>query len=256
MGLVASDGRTLSQRVKEQGARGETAHALLDECLTEAGLDIADITDICVGVGPGSFTGIRVCAALAQGLAFAGRLPLYPFSSLAALTISAIGPVTVAQESVVAAIAANAGRYFVRYSLPPGIAEEPVSGSTVPQSGSDGVGNGGDSKSRECLVAASEAVALGTPGVLLVTSGNVPDRERLVPAFGRWLRFEEGVDFGAIARMAKGRKPVLDGVLRPNYLMASAAEDKRRADAAAGTVPLGGVAPQGGDAPQGGVARP
>ncbi|MEO7424311.1 MAG: tRNA (adenosine(37)-N6)-threonylcarbamoyltransferase complex dimerization subunit type 1 TsaB [Fibrobacteria bacterium] len=232
VGLVASDGRTLSKRVKEQGARGETAHALLDECLAEAGLDIADISDICVGVGPGSFTGIRVCAAMAQGLAFAGRLPLYPFSSLYALEV---GAVSATQESVVAAIAANAGRFFVR-SL-------------------DAAGTVGAPILRERLLSAEDTMALGGRGVLLVTSGNVPDRERLLAAFGRWQRFEDGVDFGGIARLAKGRSPVLDGVLRPNYLMASAAEDKRRAEGTAGSVPRGGVAPPGDGAP-GGVVRP
>ncbi|HKP96613.1 MAG TPA: tRNA (adenosine(37)-N6)-threonylcarbamoyltransferase complex dimerization subunit type 1 TsaB [Fibrobacteria bacterium] len=204
LGLVDSRGRTLACRLKDQGARGETAHDLLDECLAEAGRDLAAIADICVGVGPGSFTGIRVCAALAQGLAFAKRLPLYPFSSLAALAESA-------PPGAVSAIAANGGRYFARWR-PPG------DGAPAP------------SGSREALVTVDGLQALGVPGTVLVTSGNFPDRERLRPAFSSLERFEERADFGNIARMAHAGTPVSDGVLRPNYLMASAAEEKRRAE--------------------------
>ena len=37
------------------------------------------------------------------------------------------------------------------------------------------------------------------------------------------------MDFGKVMRLAKTAAPVTDGVIRPNYLMASAAEEKRRA---------------------------
>jgi tRNA threonylcarbamoyl adenosine modification protein YeaZ len=156
LGLVDAGGRTLAYRVKEQGTRGETAHALLEECLAEAGRSIGDIANLCVGVGPGSFTGIRVCAALAQGLAFAKRLPLYPFSSLAALEVCAGGP-------ALAAIAANAGRYYARVPLAPDAV----------------VGDG----SRESILSADALLFLGTSGLRLITSGNFPDRERFRPAF-------------------------------------------------------------------------
>jgi tRNA threonylcarbamoyl adenosine modification protein YeaZ len=230
LGLVASDGRTLARRVKDQGTRGETAHALLDECLAEAGRDIADIAAVCVGVGPGSFTGIRVCAAMAQGLAFANRLPLYPFSSLAAIAVCAVGE----EKRVVTAIAANAGRYFVRYSFP----ADNGTGSARAQDSdeADGLPEG-----REGLMTASGLLDLAMPESWLVTSGSVPDRERLGLAFGRCLRYEDRVDFTRIARLAKGRDPVLDGVLKPNYLMASAAEEKRRAEGSGGGAPASGV---------------
>jgi tRNA threonylcarbamoyl adenosine modification protein YeaZ len=215
---VDSGGRTLALRLKEQGTRGETAHRLLDECLTEAGLGIASITAICVGVGPGSFTGIRVCAALAQGLAFAPRLPLYPFSSLAAL--GACAPVLPGEgASTLTAIAANAGRYYVRRR---------------PEGREGGPGGNGDKRDggswEESLLSAEALLALGGPAVRLITSGTIPDRERLLSAFGSLERFEENADCGRIAALARGGVPVLDGVLRPNYLMASAAEEKRRAD--------------------------
>jgi tRNA threonylcarbamoyladenosine biosynthesis protein TsaB len=210
LGLV-EDGRTRAFRVKEQGTRGENAHAMLEECLAEASAGIRDIASICVGIGPGSFTGIRVCAAMAQGLAFAERLPLYPFSSLAA--ISACAPASASGRTVIAAIAANAGRYFIRRG----------SVASAVAQGAAGV-RGGEG---EALVGLDELLALGGPETLLLTAGNVPDRERLKAAFGSMERFEDLADFGRMAGLALSGPPVLDGILKPNYLMASAAEEKR-----------------------------
>jgi tRNA threonylcarbamoyl adenosine modification protein YeaZ len=199
IGLVSGD-RVLASRVRPQGTRGENAHALLDECLAEAGLSPSDIAAICVGMGPGSFTGIRVCGAMAQGLAFARNLPLHPFSSLAGVE-SALAPDA---SGGVSAIAANAGRWYARAR------RDSVEAMIT----------------TEALLALAAADGAASP---LMVSGNVPERERLASAFGSISAFEERVDFARLAALGLAGPPARDGALRPNYLAASAAEDKLRA---------------------------
>ena len=61
---------------------------LIAEVLDEAGVDRDELTDVVVGEGPGSFTGVRVAAATAKGLCRALGIPLWPVSSLAAAAMA------------------------------------------------------------------------------------------------------------------------------------------------------------------------
>jgi tRNA threonylcarbamoyladenosine biosynthesis protein TsaB len=57
----------------------------LDRALDEAGLLFSDLGGVAVGLGPGSFVGVRVGLATAKGIALARTLPLFGVSSLHAL---------------------------------------------------------------------------------------------------------------------------------------------------------------------------
>ncbi|MEO8443618.1 MAG: tRNA (adenosine(37)-N6)-threonylcarbamoyltransferase complex dimerization subunit type 1 TsaB [Gammaproteobacteria bacterium] len=59
------------------------------ELLLETETSLGQLDCVAFGAGPGSFTGVRVAVALAQGLGFARGLPLCPVSSLATLAAGA-----------------------------------------------------------------------------------------------------------------------------------------------------------------------
>ncbi len=69
-------------------ARSEQNHLLpaIEGLLKSQKLSLQDLHFLCVGRGPGSFTGTRVAVCLAKTLAFANQIPLVPFLSPLAYT--------------------------------------------------------------------------------------------------------------------------------------------------------------------------
>lgn len=58
---------------------------MLESLFQEAGLSLAQMDVLAFGRGPGAFTGLRIAAGVAQGIALGADLPVVPVSSLAAL---------------------------------------------------------------------------------------------------------------------------------------------------------------------------
>lgn len=67
---------------QRQRSHSELVTASIQETLTQAQLDINDISLIAVDPGPGSFTGARVAVNAAKALAYSLNLPIVPIDSL------------------------------------------------------------------------------------------------------------------------------------------------------------------------------
>lgn len=75
--------------LERQGSHAAELMPAIADALRDAGVDRGELAGIVVGAGPGSFTGVRVAAATAKGLAHALEVPLWAFSSLAAAAATA-----------------------------------------------------------------------------------------------------------------------------------------------------------------------
>jgi tRNA threonylcarbamoyladenosine biosynthesis protein TsaB len=116
VGLRLDDGSTLQARDDpREGSHPGHATRLLpmaDELLGRAGIGWSSLERIAVGVGPGTFTGLRVGVATARGLAQSLGIDLVGVSSLRALAEPVLGSEGGARR-VLAVLDARRGEAFV-----------------------------------------------------------------------------------------------------------------------------------------------
>jgi len=86
---LASDGVLLAEAVEETGGRGTGAFGLIEKTLATGKTPREAIEIIAVGLGPGSYTGIRAAIAVAQGWQLAGGTRLLGVSSIESLACQA-----------------------------------------------------------------------------------------------------------------------------------------------------------------------
>src|SRR6185369_14354153 len=81
---VARDGAILGSAMAA-GGRETRAFAMIEDALEQARVHREEVECLAVGLGPGSYTGIRIAISIAQGWQFARRIKLLGVSSVECL---------------------------------------------------------------------------------------------------------------------------------------------------------------------------
>lgn len=86
--VAVANGATISE-VIETGPGGTQAFAMIERVLREAKLEREQVECIAIGLGPGSYTGIRAALSIAQGWQLARGVKLLGVSSVEAMAAEA-----------------------------------------------------------------------------------------------------------------------------------------------------------------------
>jgi tRNA threonylcarbamoyladenosine biosynthesis protein TsaB len=189
--LLAGD--VLSERFEVIG-RGHAGRLLpmADELLREAGLTARDLDGVAFGRGPGGFTGLRIAAGVAQGLAAGAGRPIVPVSNLAAVAAGA-GRVSGA-ERVLACMDARMGQvYWAAFEdateIPRAVTDERLTGpgAVEPPGGAAWFGAGHGFSAHPELAARLGARLAGVDAGLLPRAADIARIAAVQLAAGRGL---------------------------------------------------------------------
>ncbi len=86
--------------------------SMLDDVLKEGGISLNEVDVIAFSRGPGAFTGLRIAAGIAQGVALSVDKPIVPISTLAALAGQAMDNKNYQGEIVITALDARMGEIY------------------------------------------------------------------------------------------------------------------------------------------------
>ncbi len=112
---LARGGQVLATAtVDDRMAHAERLTPLVRDCLRRANMDIAEVSQIVVGLGPGLFTGLRVGIVTAQMLALVAKARWHGICSLDVLAVQYAAS-AVEAEFVVATDARRQEVYWARY---------------------------------------------------------------------------------------------------------------------------------------------
>jgi tRNA threonylcarbamoyladenosine biosynthesis protein TsaB len=87
--VAVARGNSILSEAVETGGRGTNAFGLIEKVLAEAKIEREEIEVIAVGLGPGSYTGIRAAISIAQGWQLATGIKLLGVSSVEAIAARA-----------------------------------------------------------------------------------------------------------------------------------------------------------------------
>src|SRR5258707_5813593 len=107
---IGRDGYVLAE-TSETGGRGTNAFGMIETILTAAKIGRAEIECLAVGLGPGSYTGIRVGLSIAQGWQLATGVKLLGLGSVDCLAAQARAEKVFGRVNVV--IDAQRGEFYL-----------------------------------------------------------------------------------------------------------------------------------------------
>lgn len=107
---LSYQGQIFSEMVDAPREHSQRLLPMVDSVLKQAGINLDMLDAIAYGRGPGSFTGIRICTSMTQGLALGLDLPVIGISTLAAMAQMAITEYQA--EQVLCAIDARMGEVY------------------------------------------------------------------------------------------------------------------------------------------------
>ncbi len=89
--VALQSGAEVIARFAEVGrSHAQQILSMVDAVLAEAQWSLSMLDGLAASVGPGSFTGVRISVAVAQGLAFGADLPVVPVTTLEALALQVL----------------------------------------------------------------------------------------------------------------------------------------------------------------------
>ena len=97
--ILRSNGELTQSQAVDHGMQGELTAELISQVVADSGLEISEITDVAVGVGPGPFTGLRVGLVTAAVFAHARNIPIHGICSLDAIAFDYAKPCVVVTDA-------------------------------------------------------------------------------------------------------------------------------------------------------------
>jgi tRNA threonylcarbamoyladenosine biosynthesis protein TsaB len=113
---LALDDVVRERSAPTRASAGEPLLTWAQDLLDEAGLGLSALDLIAFSHGPGAFTGVRMGASLAQGLAYAAGLPVAGVSTLRGLAWAALEQVPAAGSALVCQDARMNEVYWARFA--------------------------------------------------------------------------------------------------------------------------------------------